>query len=89
MDRPRKCVGWSDRNGLQRLAVAVLLAASAVAAVAQSTVPVVTGDARVDKLLSQMTLEEKMALIRGASENPSTDQGQDGRTDSGRRARGR
>jgi beta-glucosidase len=78
MDRPRKWFGWSDRNGLQRHAVAVILAASAVAAVAQSTIPVVTGDARVDNLLSQMTLEEKMALIRGASENPFTNQGQAG-----------
>ena len=32
----------------------------------------------VDKLLSQMTLEEKMAVIRGASEDPSTNQGQAG-----------
>jgi len=45
---------------------------------AQSTVPVVTGNARVDKLLSQMTLEEKMGLIRGASEDPATNQGQAG-----------
>ena len=45
---------------------------------AQSSVPVVTGDARVDKLLSQMTLEEKTTLIRGASEDPATNQGQAG-----------
>jgi len=45
---------------------------------AQSDIPVVTGDARVDKLLSQMTLEEKMGLIRGASEDPATNQGQAG-----------
>jgi len=38
----------------------------------------VTGNARVDKLLSQMTLEEKTALIRGAREDPATDQGQAG-----------
>ncbi len=30
--------------------------------------PVVTGNARVDKLLSQMTLEEKIALIHGGAE---------------------
>ncbi len=41
-------------------------------------VPVVTGDVRVDKLLSQMTLEEKLALIRGAYEDPATNQGQAG-----------
>src|SRR5262249_37147052 len=45
---------------------------------AQTTVPVVTGDARVDKLLNEMTLEEKTALIRGASEDPATNQGQAG-----------
>jgi beta-glucosidase len=58
------------------LGVAVL-ALSAGLSLAQS-VPVVTGDARVDKLLSQMTLEEKMALIRGAQEDPATNQGQAG-----------
>jgi beta-glucosidase len=47
-------------------------------ALAQNTVPVVTGDARVDKLLSQMTLDEKMALIRGAWEPAATNQGQAG-----------
>jgi len=40
--------------------------------------PVVIGDQRVDKLLSQMTFEEKIALIRGAAEDPSTSQGQAG-----------
>jgi beta-glucosidase len=54
------------------------LAARTATVVAQTTVPVVTGDARVDKLLSQMTLEEKTALIRGASEDPATNQGQAG-----------
>ena len=46
-------------------------------ALAQS-VPVVTGDARVDKLLSQMTLEEKLTLIHGAQEAPAVYQGQAG-----------
>jgi beta-glucosidase len=41
-------------------------------------VPVVTGDARVDKLLSQMTLEEKLTLIHGTKEDPSVYQGQAG-----------
>src|SRR5579871_1234278 len=48
-----------------------------VCAFAQS-VPVVTGDARVDKLLSQMTLQEKLTLIHGTKENPSVYQGQAG-----------
>ncbi len=47
-------------------------------ALAQDTVPVVTGNARVDKLLSQMTLEEKIAMIHGDPEPPETDQGQPG-----------
>ncbi len=59
------------------LLAALALAATFVAA-AQTAVPKVTGDARVDKLLSQMTIEEKMALIRGASEDPATNQGQAG-----------
>jgi beta-glucosidase len=49
-----------------------------ITASSQDSVPVVTGNARVDKLLSQMTLEEKMALIRGATEDPATNQGQAG-----------
>src|ERR1700691_499930 len=76
-----KWVGSSHSHRSQRPAVAGLLAALTLAgatAVAQSSVPAVTGDARVDKLLSQMTLEEKTALIRGASEDPATNQGQAG-----------
>lgn len=42
------------------------------------TVPLVTGDARVDKLLSQMTLQEKMTLIHGTHEDPAVYQGQAG-----------
>src|SRR5580692_8536060 len=64
---------------LQQFAIFLsLLTAFVATSPAQSTVPVVTGDARVDKLLSQMTFEEKMALVRGARENPATDQGQAG-----------
>jgi len=47
-------------------------------AAGQSTIPVVTGDARVDKLLSQMTLAEKLTLIHGAQEASATYQGQAG-----------
>jgi beta-glucosidase len=57
------------------LAIAVL--ALGLAAVAQS-VPVVTGDERVDKLLSQMTLAEKLTLIHGTHEDPKVYQGQAG-----------
>jgi beta-glucosidase len=58
------------------LGVAVL-ALNAGMALGQS-VPVITGDARVDKLLSQMTLEEKITLIHGAQEDPAVYQGQAG-----------
>ena len=54
-----------------------LLMLSAGMACAQS-VPVVTGDARVDKLLNQMTLEEKLKLIHGTQEDPQVYQGQAG-----------
>ncbi|HTW80067.1 MAG TPA: glycoside hydrolase family 3 C-terminal domain-containing protein [Terracidiphilus sp.] len=53
------------------------LALSAAMACAQS-VPVVTGDKRVDKLLSQMTLEDKLKLIHGTQEDPKVYQGQAG-----------
>jgi beta-glucosidase len=45
---------------------------------AAQSVPVVTGDARVDKILSQMTLQEKMVLIHGTQEDPKVYQGQAG-----------
>jgi beta-glucosidase len=38
----------------------------------------VTGNARVDQLLGQMTLDEKIALIHGTSEGASTNQGEAG-----------
>ncbi|MDR3748350.1 MAG: glycoside hydrolase family 3 C-terminal domain-containing protein [Acidobacteriota bacterium] len=53
------------------------LALSASRALGQG-VPVVTGDARVDKLLSQMTLAEKLMLIHGTPEDPAVYQGQAG-----------
>jgi beta-glucosidase len=53
----------------------LILAASQVFG---QSVPVVTGDARVDKLLSQMTLQEKIALIDGTHEDPAVYQGQAG-----------
>jgi len=56
-------------------AASILLCATC--AFAQS-VPVVTGYARVDKLLSQMTLEEKLTLIHGTQEDPAVYQGQAG-----------
>ncbi len=59
------------------MGAATLLTLAGSAAFAQS-VPVVTGDVRVDKLLSQMTLEEKLKLIDGTQEDPAVYQGQAG-----------
>jgi beta-glucosidase len=56
-------------------AASLLLGASM--ALAQS-VPVITGDGRVDKLLSQMNLQEKLTLIHGTLEDPAVYQGQAG-----------
>jgi len=59
--------------------VGVLLFAALVSkSMFAQSVTVVTGDARVDKLLSQMTLEEKIKLIDGTHEDPSVYQGQAG-----------
>lgn len=41
-------------------------------------VPAVTGNARVDKLLSEMTFAEKVGMLDGSDENPATFQGQAG-----------
>jgi beta-glucosidase len=48
--------------------------ARAAAASAGSTVQKVTGDPRVDKLISEMTLDEKLTLLEGAQEAASTNQ---------------
>src|ERR1035437_7156304 len=69
-----------EMKALRAAVAAVLgfvLALSAGLAKGQS-VPVVTGDARVDKLLSQMTLNEKLTLIHGTQEDPAVYQGQAG-----------
>ncbi len=56
------------------LGAAFLLAGMAAA----QSVPAVTGNPRVDRLLDQMSLQEKIALVRGAMENPAVYQGQAG-----------
>src|SRR5580692_1424960 len=81
LDRAGKPVERSCAHRLRTLTTATalaLLAATGTTLGAQTAVPVVTGNARIDNLLSQMTLEEKTALIRGASEDPVTNQGQAG-----------
>ncbi len=73
MPRRRKM----GRSSMRRLVVmgAALLFTGMVAA---QSVPVVTGNPRVDQLLSRMTLQEKITLIHGAQENPRVYQGQAG-----------
>lgn len=56
---------------------AATLLLSATLTLAQA-VPVVTGDPRVDKILSEMTLQEKLTLIHGTHEDPAVYQGQAG-----------
>ena len=46
--------------------------------VSQSGPPDVTGNAKVDRLLAQMSLAEKIAMIHGSPEDASTSQGQPG-----------
>ena len=57
-------------------AALVLVASGSVFSFAQDAK--ITGNARVDHLLSQMTLDEKLAMIHGAGEDASTNQGQAG-----------
>lgn len=58
--------------------VAVIVTAGAATTPSAGEVPTVTGSKRVDRLLSQMTLEEKILLIHGQPEAKETDQGQAG-----------
>src|ERR1017187_1630954 len=62
------------------LASLIILAVCAAVLFSQSAPnpPVVTGNARVDKLLSQMTLEEKIALLHGGTEASPSGVGQAG-----------
>src|ERR1035441_2517911 len=59
------------------LTSALVLAYFSVAALL-AQVPKITGNARVDHLLSQMTLDEKIAMIHGTAEDASTYQGEAG-----------
>jgi beta-glucosidase len=71
----RKKTGFITAKWAVMGGASLLLGASMVLA---QTVPVVTGDARVDKLLGQMTLKEKLILIHGTHEDPAVYQGQAG-----------
>jgi beta-glucosidase len=60
--------------------IVVLISLTAVSAFtfAQAVPPEKANEARIDSLLRQMTVEEKMNLIRGGIEDPSVYQGQAG-----------
>jgi beta-glucosidase len=66
---------WAMLNWAVIAVSALFLGASISLA---QNVPLVTRDARVDKLLSQMTLDEKLTLIHGTHEDPVEYQGQAG-----------
>ena len=71
---------WRGRV-LTRLSILTLVgfvSASGTLSAQKVKVPVVTGDQRVDKLLSEMTLAEKITMIHGAIEPAATFQGQAG-----------
>ena len=70
--------GKSTYRGLARVLFAAAAWTLGSAFALAQAVPVVTGDSRVDKLLSQMTLEEKLTLIHGTKEDPAVYQGQAG-----------
>src|SRR5271155_2730310 len=65
-------------NGMRWLAVAVAIFALSSTSRAQAVPAEKADEARIDRLLQQMTIEEKMNLIRGGSEDPSAYQGQAG-----------
>ena len=67
-------VGFAGKSA----AIAMLMMGPIAVQMSAQSIPVVTGDARVDKLLSQMTLEEKLTLIHGTHEDPAVYQGQAG-----------
>ena len=66
-------LGWLGSTAAQASAGASLQPGSAAAA-GQPQVPRVTGDRRVDTLLGEMTLAEKLTLLEGAQEAASTNQ---------------
>lgn len=72
---------WRHAITLKPMLIATAWLGLAIGLMGQSrssTPPVVTGDARVDRLLSQMTLEEKIALIHGGQEATPSGVGQAG-----------
>ena len=63
---------------LLRTSLSAALLAPTLSLWSQAVPPEKADESRIDKLLSQMTLEEKMNLIRGDTEPADTNQGQAG-----------
>ncbi len=66
-------LGWAGSTAALASAGATLRPGSALAA-RQALVPAVAGDRRVDTLLSEMTLNEKLTLLEGSQEAAATNQ---------------
>ena len=65
-------LGWIGSAAALASSTSALRPAAAGPARAQA--PRVAGDGRVDRLLSEMTLDEKLTLLEGAQEAASTNQ---------------
>ena len=74
------CLGATMKNtpSVSSVLVSALMASFLAVFNAGAQQSAITGNARVDKLLAQMTLDEKIAMIHGAGEDASTYQGQAG-----------
>jgi beta-glucosidase len=70
------CARTSNRIFRRVAPICVGMAAFALSAAAQVIPPEKVDEARIDRLIQQMTLEEKMNLIRGDVEPDYTNQGQ-------------
>jgi beta-glucosidase len=72
------CARTSNRIFRRVAPICVGMAAFALSAASQVIPPEKVDEARIDRLIQQMTLEEKMNLIRGDVEPDNTNQGQAG-----------
>ena len=72
------CARTSNRMFRRTVSLYAAIAAFTLCAAAQVIPPEKVDEARIDRLLQQMTLEEKMNLIRGDVEPNATNQGQAG-----------
>jgi beta-glucosidase len=67
-----------EHGKVSRLLLATLVFAGISSLFSGAQEPKITGNARVDHLLGQMTLDEKIAMVHGAAEDAATYQGEAG-----------